>query len=164
MSTVTAELVRQFLQYDPESGIFTWIKRPNAMVAAGDIAGTCHKGALTMIGLRGRKYPAARLAFLWMTGRWPVEEVDHIDRNPLNDRWANLREASRQQNAANRMVPRKSGLPRGVYPSNKSGRFYAMITIGRECVYLGTFDTPDEAHKAFMERARATNGDFVPDN
>ena len=97
-----------------------------------------------------------------MTGTWPKAEIDHIDRNGLNNRWFNLREASRSQNAGNTKThtDNKTGF-KGVCPNHK--RFSAMINEGGKTKYLGTFDTPEEAHEAYMQAARDLFGEFASD-
>ncbi|MGA2636601.1 HNH endonuclease signature motif containing protein [Methylocella sp.] len=114
MSKITAESVRELFDYEPESGLLT------RLVAAGkarigDIAGTLTKDGYIQLKIDYQCYKAHRVIFLMMTGRWPDPEVDHIDRNPSNNAWINLREATESQNGANRCArPNNTGFP-GVY-------------------------------------------------
>lgn len=87
-----------------------------------------------------------------MTGKWPKEEIDHKDRDPSNDRWCNLREATSSQNKYNRGDDDNL---RGVYRSGK--RWYALVSRN----YLGTFDTFEEAVAARDAEAVRLAGDFA---
>jgi len=95
-------------------------------------------GGYLLIGVGGRKYLAQHLAVALMTGRAPVGVVDHADRNPLNNRWKNLREVTRADNAINSGVPANntSGF-RGVSWHRASGRWRAHITLSGRQVSLG---------------------------
>jgi len=99
---LTGSRLEQMLHYDPETGMWTWIKAPNHNSNLnGHEAGNIRLDGYRKIRIDGFAYYASRLACLWMTGRWPVEEMDHIDRDPSNDCWSNLREASSSLNKLN---------------------------------------------------------------
>src|SRR5262245_11249534 len=98
---LTADLVRSLLHYDLETGIFTWKVDRARHVCAGDIAGTRTPHGYLVIGIRGTNYFAHRLAFLWVKGEWPKAELDHINLLKIDNRWVNLREATRSQNMFN---------------------------------------------------------------
>jgi hypothetical protein len=112
------------------------------------------------IGLDGRQYLAHRLAFFYMTGEWPPHQIDHIDRDPANNRWPNLRPATQGQNNVNKVAKRTCDLPRGVTP-NGSG-YAARIKKNRVSYHLGTFRTPQEAHQAYLDAATKIHGEFLP--
>jgi hypothetical protein len=152
---LTAEKVRALLDYDPETGIFTWrVDRARRKIRAGDVAGSINGHGYVHIGIRGAHYKASRLAWLWVTSEWPKEDLDHINRVKDDDRWVNLREATRSQNAANK--PRiDRDLPQGVRLS-RSGKFNALITG----LYLGTFNTAEEAGRAYTNAAQCLFGEF----
>ena len=151
---ITQERVKHLLHYNPEMGIWTWLNppSPNARLK-GRQAGHRRPDGYRVIRIGGAPYYSSRLACLYMTGRMPIEEMDHIDRNPSNDRWANLREANRSQNKYNRVV--FPGL-RGVYRTGS--RWWAQI--GRSG-YLGVFDTIEEAIAARDAAAIKLGGDFA---
>jgi hypothetical protein len=106
--------------------------------------------ALTMLG--------HRLVWFLHYGHWP-RELDHIDRNRGRNCIANLREATRSQNMSNRSGWSKLGLPKGV--RYRRGRYDAQITINRRKVTLGSFKTPEEAHKRYLAKAREVMGEFA---
>lgn len=115
-SNLTAERLRELLSYDPQTGVFTWA---TVRVGCGfnKVAGCFDKGkAYIVIKIDRRIYRAHRLAFLWMTGEWPEFTIDHKDRNRSNNRWSNLRIATRKQNQENLPLdPRNKSGHRGIH-------------------------------------------------
>jgi hypothetical protein len=157
---VTALVVRALLRYDPETGIFTWRVR-RGHIPQGATAGTKDKRGMVLIRIFRRHFKAHRLAWLYMMGEWPQCELDHRDRDPGNNRWTNLREATRIENMANLVVrERRHRLPPGVYWS--LNKFQAQIRHDGVKRYLGTFDTPELAHEAYLAEKRALVGEFCP--
>lgn len=104
------------------------------------------------VSVMGRRYRAHRLAFLYMLGRWPKGLVDHRDRDKANNRWENLRESDKSVNGQNVVSPRISNTTGflGVLRQRKSGRFIAQIEIKSRAIYLGCYQTPEEAHLAYL--------------
>jgi HNH endonuclease len=98
---LTAERLRELLSYDPTTGQWTWLVTRGSTAPAGSIAGTIYSNGYRYITIDYRRYFSSRLAFLYMTGEWPQHEVDHIDRCSSNDKWDNLRPATRSENNAN---------------------------------------------------------------
>ena len=79
---LTAKRLREALSYDPDTGVWTWLVPTGRRVRAGSRAGRIDGHGRWRIGLDGRYYTGSRLAFLYMTGKWPPHLVDHIDRDP----------------------------------------------------------------------------------
>lgn len=92
-----------------------------------------------------------------MTGSWPKREIDHANRVPSDDRWKNLREASRSQQNQNQVRPNKTGF-KNVSPDKK--KFVSYINLDGKRTYLGRFDTAAEAHAAYVRKARELFGEF----
>ena len=160
---VTAERVRDLLDYDPVAGIFHWripVGSGPGRKAAGDVAGSVIPAGYRLIPMDGEKLYAHRLAWLYIHGEWPADEVDHRNLNKDDNRIANLREATGSLNKANRRGRRDSaaGL-KGV--ERKRDRWAARICKEGQRMHLGTYDTPEEAHAAYAKAARELFGEFA---
>lgn len=163
---LTAEYVRSILDYDPETGFFTWKPRDNLCPAwngrwIGQRAGRTKSGDYCRIGIDGKPYQAHRLAWFVMTGRWPQQQIDHIDGNKSNNRFANLREADAFENHHNigRAANNTSGF-KGVCFNKRQGYWQATIKLGGKRKFLGFFATPDAAHEAYSAAAEVLHGGF----
>ena len=155
--SVSLERLKEALFYDPLVGDFTWRKHPHRVLQNGTIAGTVHMSTgYVMVSLDAKTYAAHRLAWFYMTGRWPADMLDHIDSNRLNNRFANLREANNQLNQQNLHAANSRNLwgYLGVHFHKKSGRFEANIVVNKRKKHLGLFDTPDEAHQEYLKAKR----------
>lgn len=160
---MSPEEIRKRLRYDPETGRCYWVdpsKYHRGLTGQEAGCSAEYRGKTRWyIRLGGRGYPRARIAFAIMTGKFP-EMVDHKNGNTLDDRWANLREASASQNAWNiGGRTKKSELPVGVRALS-SGRFQARIAANRETRMLGTFATAAEAYAAYLRAKAELHGEF----
>lgn len=141
--------LKELVNYDPISGVFTLaMSRPGHRI--GQICGARDPQGYVRIKLDGRSYAAHRLAWLYVTGRWPDDEVDHENRNGMDNRWSNLRAATRGQNQQNRAIRKdnKSGFP-GVTLCPVTKRWRARISKDRKQYFLGLFDDPAQAALAY---------------
>lgn len=154
--------LKELLHYDPIRGTFTWLKSPSATgrVEIGREAGYLHKKGYIRIGIWKHQYWAHRLAFLYMTGEWPKGEVDHKNKLKDDNRWDNLRRATRSQNASNQRVYKKHTRRfKGVSPCN--GRFKAVIGYGGKTYHIGMFKTEEAAARAYDVEAIKAHGEFA---
>jgi len=156
---LTAQRLRELLHYDPETGVFTWRVRMSNVVHANTIAGaieTIEKYRSIKIG--GYSYKAHRLAWFYMTGEWPPHEVDHINGERSDNRWANLRSATKSQNQQNTRKPRAHGTSGFLGVSKRRHNpplpWLAQIRINGQGYNLGQYATPEEAHSAYLEAKR----------
>jgi len=157
-SNLTAERLRELLHYDQETGIFTWIVNRQWNAMCGDIAGAEIRSKCGYICFQiyidGTPYKSHRLAFLYVKGRWPLEVVDHINTNSLDNRFSNLREATANINAQNRTSAHKhssSGVL-GVSPSGKNWR--AGIRVNGKRISIGSYPTKELAYEAYVKTKR----------
>ena len=155
---LAADRLRELLEYDPEGGQFRWrVGRQGVRANRNGAAGGPDGQGYTRIKVDGTYYGAHRLAWLYMTGDWPAGQIDHSDGDRGSNRWANLRDVSVRVNRQNmrRATSRsKTGLL-GVYaPETPGNGFGAAIRDGGKSRRLGTFETPEEAHAAYVTAKR----------
>lgn len=151
MKDLTQAQLKELLHYEPETGLWTRLvaktgKVRNRKTTKGV---TNYAGYLTL-GVDYKVYKAHRLAFLWMTGEWPTEQVDHINGVRDDNRWCNLREVTQQENQRNakRSVKNTSGVT-GVYLDGSV--WLAHIKVNNKSINLGRFKGFDEAVSARKE-------------
>lgn len=136
---LTQAKLKELLSYNPLTGVFTWKQYWGSKYKAGDIAGTMQNGYI-IISLRGYgPFRAHRLAWLYVHGVWPQGDLDHKNRNKVDNALHNLREASRQLNTLNRGLFRcnKTGV-RGVFKL-PNGKYRASITRMGKTYYGGEY-------------------------
>jgi hypothetical protein len=157
---LTAEKLRELLDYDPVSGVFRWRVKPNKSIAAGAEAGSVSGDGYLRIVIGRVTYYCNRLAVLYMTGEWPAGVVDHRDGNTLSNAWLNHRDTSQginQQNRHRASSRSKTGLLGVVVCGNA---FQAFIREpGRpgepgKQRYLGRYRTAEEAHSVYLAAKR----------
>jgi len=159
---LTQARLKELLRYDPETGHFTWIKSTSNRAPVGNRAGAWGADGYLRISVDCSDYLAHRLAFLYVTGKFPSEDADHINRVPGDNRWANLRPASRAQNAANKglQTNNTSGF-RGVTWHALSGKWTAAVKKNRKKIYLGLFDHIEDAARAAQQCREEVFGIFA---
>ena len=163
--TLTQDRLREILSYDPETGIFTNVAN-RANVRCGDLSGGMAGHSYVRISCDRRRYYAHRLAFLAMTGEFPFGEVDHINGCHTDNRWSNLRLASRAENSRNLGLNKTNSTGfKGVrvHKDNRhrNKKYQARIRIeGRE-KSLGYYSDIRDAHRAYLDAAKKYFGDFA---
>lgn len=146
---ITQSRLMSLCLYDPATGIFTWrIARPKCK--PGAVVGVREPRGYVVAKLDYRLYYLHRLAWLYMTGEWPVDDVDHIDRDKSNNRWGNLRAATAKQNAENSGL-RKSNRSGVTGVSKWNGYWVARIKSNYKSKTIGYFKDFDSAVKARKE-------------
>lgn len=137
---LTAERLRELLHYDKETGIFTWrVKMWRAF--PGSIAGHVNKHGYCLVKISQVKWLAHRLAHLYMTGEHPKHEIDHINKTRSDNRWVNLRPATRKQNQEN-----KCDHPlRGIRWESDRQKWLVRIKTNGRTINLGRYSSIDEA-------------------
>lgn len=145
---LTQKRLKELLDYNPKTGIFTWLISRGS-IKKGNISGYVNKSTgYLIIGIDNKKNKAHRLAFLFMEGYLPENDIDHIDRNILNNKWDNLREVSHLCNMRNCNISKinKSGIT-GVSWRNDRKKWRSFIGVGK-MINLGIFDTLIDAARA----------------
>lgn len=150
---LTAKRLRKLLRYNPSTGLFLWVRSPRTRTPVGEVAGSLNAQGYYCIGIRHVVYLAHRLAFLYMTGRWP-NEVDHKNGVKTDNRWCNLRDADRRLNSENTRAPLSTNSTGflGVAPNGR--KFRAQIVVNQKQICLGTFKTPARAHAEYVKAKR----------
>lgn len=141
------DIIKTLLRYEPDSGELYWLaNRPNG-VKAGEQAGSVRKDGYRYICVDGVRYYAQVIIWFLQTGKWPADMVDHKNRQRDDNRWDNLREATRSQNISNAKlrVDNSTGF-KGVF--RQPNGFRAQINAGGVRYALGVFKTLEEAAKA----------------
>jgi len=156
---IIAARVRDLLHYEPETGFFFRRKATKVRHRVDDRADKlCPIGRAAgyyYVSVAGGRYGAHRLAWLYVTGEWPKGQIDHINGDPGDNRIVNLRDVPQSLNQQNRRRSAARINPSGfVGVSFKRGRWMAALTVNRRQVYLGYYDTPQEAHAAYLKGKR----------
>lgn len=158
----TGSVLERYFDYSPDTGEFRWRISRASNASVGDLAGCIARDGYVQIYVNGRPYKAHVLAWVWMTGEWPIPGIDHRDLNRTNNRWVNLRAASQSENGANckKRATNTSGF-KGVCFCKKSGRWIAQIQVNRKCIHLGSHPTPEAAAFAYAKGAQLHFGEFA---
>jgi len=161
MKHIDHKYLLDILDYEPETGIFRWAK-PRPKIRVGQQAGSRHHKGYIYLEIDGKHCSAHRLAWFYVTGKKPVKQIDHINRDKSDNRFSNLREADHGQNRANSKHNNKNGF-KGVTHHKwlKTKPYQAQITHNKKVIYLGCYATPEEAHNAYKEAAERLHGEFA---
>lgn len=159
---LTQEYLKSVLNYDKESGIFIWIKSPASNVKTGDIAGCKNNRGYLQIYVRNKLYLSHRLAWFYIYGDWPKNQIDHINGIRTDNRFVNLRDVTNRENQENRKNKSKGDLPIGVHLRRDTGKYCSQITINGKVRTLGSFKTIELAHKAYIECKLKNHNGYVP--
>ena len=166
---LTAERLREVFDYDPDTGMFRRkvIEGPGCkQMLVGWTLGTNSGGVRNRgykkINVDGTQYRAHRLAWLYVYGSWPKQEIDHINGSRADNRIANLRDVSTSVNQQNRRRPQSNNRS-GVLGVSMRGPscFVAQIRVGGVVKKLGAFRTTKAAHAAYVEAKHRYHIGFV---
>jgi hypothetical protein len=147
---IDAKEVRALLDYAPDTGRFTWKPRTGRNVTAwnakhaGKPAGQRFTDGGLWMPIKGKYYLAEKLAWVWMHGAWPTGKVRHINDDRADNRAINLRvEGTRRRRLSHT----------GATFDKRTGKWKSQIFLNGKNVYLGRFDTPEDAHEAYLHAA-----------
>lgn len=163
MTESVLQAIKRNLHYDSIAGIFTWIISNSNRVNVGDVAGYTTNDGYVQIRVNRKLYMAHRLAFLYMTGGFPIEEIDHINGLRNDNRWINIREATRLENCQNTPIQKNntSGFT-GVVWDKKNKNWMSRITVNGKTINIGRFDNPHDAYKSYLSKKSEVHT-FQPD-
>jgi len=144
---LTQEELLSLMSYDEDTGIFIWKISPTNSVFIGDIVGGLDKSTgYLRTGIHGKRYYLHRLAWLYMYGEFPKNQIDHINRNRSDNRFINLRDVTNQENHRNQSLNKRniSGI-NGVIWDKRSSTWEASIVVNGKKIFLGYFDILEDA-------------------
>lgn len=141
--------MKDVFDYDPSTGEIRWAVQPAKNVPRGSLAGRVTRNGYRRICYKGKYYLAHRLAWFLYYGSWPTQTIDHLDGDKLNNAISNLEDVSMRTNTARRSS--NTELPTGV--CRQKGRYRAQKWYQGKNLYLGYYDTPEQAHQAYLNHA-----------
>ncbi|MBP9778830.1 MAG: HNH endonuclease [Rickettsiaceae bacterium] len=158
-SLLTQAKVKRLFEY--RDGDLYWKITPSNKIKKGDKAGSMNSTGYRQVGIGKNVYRYGRIIYLMFHSYLP-ECVSYIDDNPLNTRIENLRVASRSQIRTSAKTSKKpfSGY-KGVDTCKTTGKYIARINKLGKYYHLGTFNTPQEAYKAYCKAAKKLHGEFA---
>lgn len=143
---LTQEELKPLIDYNLDTGVFTWKKKVAIRVSIGDVAGCINTRGYRQIYIKNKSYQAHWLAWFYVYGVWPEEEIDHINHDRGDNRISNLREVNRQENMKNKSAYKSntSGVT-GVYWHKIAKKWFAIIRVKKKSINLGCFCNKDDA-------------------
>ena len=156
---ITQEELKKRFDYDKNTGLFKYRVDFRNGSKKGDIAGNKEFCGYWVITINGRKYKAHRLAWLYVYGEFPKDQLDHINCKKDDNRISNLRQATRSQNHMNRHAYSNNALGvKGVY--KQGNKFCSHIQKNKKRIHLGTFETIKEAYAVYVQYSKEMHGKF----
>lgn len=150
-----------YLSYDRETGIFTWVESPGGNIKSGQIAGWSDAKGYVRITFNGKHYFAHRLAWLIESGGELPSEIDHVNTNRSDNRFVNLRAATRSGNQRNKGMRKdnKSGV-KGVCWDKHRNLWMAHCQVNGKKEFIGRFAELNDAERAVKSFRGLHHGDF----
>jgi len=150
---LTQKYLKSILRYSKGTGVFTWVKNTGNKHFVGKRAGGLQKGYYR-ISINNFHYTASRLAWFYVTGKWPKYSIDHINGDPADDRWKNLRDIPQKLNMQNRRVPCRNSSNKYLGITRNGSGYLGQIVLNGKYHYLGTYRTQEQAHAAYLSAKR----------
>ncbi len=161
---ITQHLLKITLHYDADTGVFTWKIVPRYGINIGDKAGSVTAEGYINIGLYGSYYMAHRLAWLYVTGKWPKNQIDHKNTIRSDNSFNNLREATRSINCQNQHKAHIHSKTKILGVSHSGKKFITRIRTNGDEHYLGTFSNASEAEQAYLSAKMTYHKGFYGKN
>jgi len=139
--------LKDYLSYNPLTGLLHWIKKPCRKISVGQEAGCLDKIlGYKKVGFLGKSFRYHKVCWYLYYGKWPEYEIDHVNRDKLDNRIENLRDVPRRENGQN-----TEGYNQGAYFNQSKSRWVAQISLDGKAVHLGYFNSEAEAQSAYLE-------------
>lgn len=156
------EAIKQWLRYDPDTGLLWWVKSPGGKASMSKPAGTTRPDGRRQVRVLGRTWKSHRVCWAIYHGRWPVGDLDHENCDPSDNRISNLREATKRENNRNQ---RKrygcSSVYKGVSWDKQWRKWRSSIRVNGRLIRLGAFDDEHQAHLAYCAAADQHFGEYA---
>ncbi len=154
--------LKEILNYCPDSGEFRWKKRIGFKAVVGQLAGSYSGGGYLYLSVLGYRQLAHRMAFAFQTGAWPEGVIDHIDGDPGNNKWSNLRDVPEGKNRFNlRRSKTNSSGTKGVSKCSTTGKWRARIRAHGEEIDLGRYAESSDAAKVYILASKRVHGEHA---
>ena len=161
---ITRERLLEVFDIDIITGIIQWAKPHSKArhIKIGDLAGCIHNKGYWWIRIDGKRFLAHHIIWFIAKGYWPKNQIDHIDGKKLNNAITNLREVTNQQNSWN-SYKRKNNVSgyKGVSWHNYSKKWQVSIFVENKKIYIGVFESKNDAARAYNEAAIKYHGEYV---
>lgn len=158
---LTQEKLKELIDYNQETGIFTNKVTRNSRAVKGAQLNPKNHGRYGVVTINKIKYRLHRLAWFYVYGIWPENQIDHINGDTTDNRICNLRDATNQQNQYNSKVINKSSKFKGVHFESFTNKWKVQIRINKKQVTIGRYKTEVEAAKAYDSKAKEVFGEFA---
>jgi hypothetical protein len=155
---ISQSYLKEILDYDLHSGIFTWKINKGRLCKKGNIAGSTDSWGHRQICINGKKILAHRLAWVYVYGETPKNQIDHIDGNKQNNSIKNLRDVDQFINQQNRKTARKDSKSGFMGVTKDKKKYKASIKMNKQTFYLGMFDTAENAYEAYKSAKQKLHG------
>ena len=160
MINLNQDYLKQCIYYNEYDGLAVWKRRPtnhfkserDSKIWNAKNAGNCisckGNNGYFRLSINGKSYSLHRLIFLYMTGSMPENQVDHKDRDRLNNKYENLRQATAMVNSQNQhiRIDNTSGI-KGVYWNSLRDKWHARITVNKKVIHLGYYTEKTKAER-----------------
>jgi len=161
---ITQSELKKLLRYDSNSGKFYSLVQRGPLIV-GSEAGSLNSEGYIILGIYGYSSAAHRLAWLYMTGSMPADQIDHINGDRSDNKFSNLRECSTSENQHNRKLgPKNRSGFKGVCWKKKIEKWAASATHNGKPIHIGYFTDPKEAAAEYDKVSLELFGEFALTN
>ena len=160
--TLTQQRLKEVVTFDDTTGIFIRkLKAKRAVI--GRTLGYKKSNGYIALSIDGQKYFAHRLAWLYVYGEFPKNDIDHIDGNRTNNKIENLRDVPRTENLQNIKIAKSHNKSTGILGAylHTSGKFMSRIKVNKKDIYLGLFESAEQANQAYLKAKQQFHKGYV---